>query len=118
MKLTYKSLEPISRREAEKLFAEGTPSDIGEALYRLANHENDWEWVERWCLHFCKHPAPRVRAIAANCLADLARIHRDKKIKRVVPVLTKLLNDNDPGVAYEAKSALEDFEIFLGPKSN
>jgi HEAT repeat len=115
--MKYEAPAPISRDEAEKVFTHGSPPEIGEALYRVTHHERDWEWVEKWCIKFCKNPDPSVRVVAVNCLGELAHIHRDKKLKRVIPVLKELLNDT-PEVAYEARGALEDLEIFLTPKSN
>ena len=74
-------------------------------------HDDDWRWVQSYCLQFLTHPDKDVRAIAAVCLGHLACIHGTLDIAIVVPALKDLLTD--PDVAGKASDALDDIAMFV-----
>jgi hypothetical protein len=109
----YHELDAISRDEAEALFASGG-REVGFVLLRLALHCDDWEYVERRCLDFARHPDAWVRRNAATAIGHLARIHGRLHVERVMPALMTLWAD--PQVNGWADDALDDLEVFLNVK--
>ena len=109
---TYRPLEPLGRREAEEVFRQGLPMEVGHALFRLAWYEQDWKWVRDTCLRYLASEHERVRYAAAECLSDLARSHPDPTW---VPLLSRFraqLNDPEPSVVVGLEGAIEFIERF------
>ncbi len=104
-------INPMSRRDAEAIFAQGNPEKIEEALLRVTFHDEDWRWVQSNCLKFLVHADKDVRMVAASCLGHLACIHGTLDTNTVVPALKALLTD--PDVAREASNALDDIAMFV-----
>ncbi|GAC1651781.1 MAG: hypothetical protein NVS4B12_22820 [Ktedonobacteraceae bacterium] len=104
-------VNPMSRRSAEALFAQDHVEKIEEALLRVTFHDEDWRWVQFYCLKFLEHPNKDVRAIAAICLGHLACIHGTIDTAIVVPALQAHLTD--PDVAGNALDALDDIAMFV-----
>ena len=105
---------PIRRADAESQFASGNIDEICDALVRITYNESDWQWAQECCLRFAEHPDSGIRRVAANCIGDLARIHKCLDLDRVFPVLRKLLTD-EKTIGY-AEDALSDIHIFMGKK--
>src|SRR6266508_6794362 len=108
--MIYHEPKPISREQAEAQFATGLQVEICDALARITYNHPDWRWAQNWCLFFTEHPDYVIRGVAANCLGDLARIHRCLELDKVFPVLKKLLCD--PKVAGRVEDALDDIRVF------
>lgn len=110
--MKYVEPQSITREQAEKQFATGLQYEICDALVRVTYTYDEWQWAQGCCLRFIEHEDPGIRGVAANCLGDLARIHRCLDLDKVVPVLRRLLSD--PEMGGRAEDALEDIEIFMG----
>lgn len=108
----YREVEPIDRIEAERAFISGRPDLICDALVRVTFHDPDWQWVQRWCVHFLGFDSDEVRGLAATCLGHVARIHRTLDRELVVPMLERLTAD--PAIGGRAGDALDDIRQFLG----
>ena len=107
--MTYREPQPISRSEAEHIFASGTADEIASALIDIAFHDPDWRWVQNKCLGFTSDDAPVVRQAAVTCLGHVARIHRTLDLETVLAVLNEL--SRDPAVTTE--DALDDIRMFI-----
>lgn len=108
----YEEINPMSRRYAEAIFKEENAEKIEEALVRITFHDEDWRWVQSYCLKFLEHSDSGVRAIAAICLGHLACIHGTIDTALVIPALKAHLTD--PDVAENVANALDDIAIFVG----
>lgn len=109
--MKYFEPEPISREQAETQMASGLQVEICDALVRMTQHSPDWKWVQDCCISMTGHGDPGIRGVAANCIGELARIHRCIELDLVFPVLRKLLKD--PEVVGRAEDALDDIRIFM-----
>ena len=107
----YKNPSPISRDEAEEVFANGTPAQICDALVAVTFHDKDWKWSQMQCLRFLGHTDPNVSGLAATCLGHIARIHRKLDRDLVVDALRKRLQD--PKIGGRVEDALDDIEMFV-----
>lgn len=107
----YEEINPMSRRDAEIVFKQDDAEKIEEALVRITFHDEDWRWVQSYCLKFLEHPNKDVAAIAAICLGHLACIHGTIDTAIVVPALQAHLTD--PDVAGNASNALDDIAMFV-----
>ena len=109
--MCYEEINPISRRLAEHIFKSGSNDRIEEVLLRVTFHDEDWQWVQFYCLKFLEYPDKDVRAIAATCLGHLACIHGILDTRLVIPALKAHLTDSD--VARNASEALDDIARFV-----
>ncbi len=107
----FEEINPMSRRYAEIVFAQDNTEKIEEALLRVTFHDEDWHWVQSYCLQFLAYPDKDVRAVAAICLGHLACIHGKLDTAVVVPALKAQLTD--PDVARKASDALDDIALFV-----
>ena len=107
--LIYEEPKPISRTEAEQVFASNDSYAIESALVNIAFHDDDWHWVQDKCLGFTSHPEPPVRQVAITCLGHVARIHGKLDLAVVLPVLKKLSRDPD----VDTEDTLNDIRMFL-----
>jgi len=107
----YEEINPVSRQVAEHIFEHGSAGKIEEVLLRVTFHDEDWQWVQFYCLKFLEHPDKGVRAIAAICLGHLACIHGTIDTTLVVPALKA--HRTDPDVAGNVDNALDDIAMFV-----
>ncbi len=107
----YEEINPIARKDAEYIFKHGNADKIEEALLRVTFHDEDWQWVQFYCLKFLIHPDKDVCAVAASCLGHLACIHGILDTRLVIPALKVHLTD--PNVAARANDALNDISLFV-----
>jgi hypothetical protein len=109
--MIYKSVAPISRSEAERIFAgEDTDAKV-HTLLSVAYHDPDWRWAQNQCLQFLDTSNLDLRWIATICLGHIGRIHRTIDWDVVVPRLKSLLND--PELGGIAEDALGDIKVFV-----
>jgi hypothetical protein len=114
--MIYEEMQPISRIEAQRVAASGDADAICRAIISLALFDNDWRWVQDWCLRLASDDRSQVRGCAATSLGHLARIHGHLDLARVVPVLEQLTEDSEVGG--QADDALGDIQMFIvKPKS-
>lgn len=73
--MRYHSVEPITRSEAEAVFATGQPEKILYALLSVVYHDPDWRWAQSLYLDYAHHAHTDLRGLAITCLGHLARIH-------------------------------------------
>ena len=111
LEMYLEEINPMSRRYAEAVFKQDDVEKIEEALLRVTFHDEDWRWVQSYCLQFLTHFDKDVRAVAALCLGHLACIHGTLDVAIVVPALKALLTD--PDVARKASDALDDIAMFV-----
>ena len=111
LEVYLEEINPMPRRYAEAVFRQDSAEKIEEALLRVTFHDEDWRWVQSYCLKFLGYPDKSVRAVAALCLGHLACIHGKLDIAIVVPALKALLTD--PDVARKASDALDDIAMFV-----
>jgi hypothetical protein len=78
----------------------------------VALTETDWKWVQEACLVQAKSADWSTRAVAATCLAHIARIHRALDFDSALPALYAL-RDDPRTVAY-ANDALDDIDHYIG----
>lgn len=111
LEVYLEEINPMSRRYAEAIFQQDNAEKIEEALLRVTFHDEDWRWVQTYCLQFLAHPNKDVRAIAAVCLGHLACIHGTLDTAIVVSALKAQLTNTD--VARKASDALDDIAMFV-----
>ncbi len=111
LEMYFEEINPMSRCYAEAVFKQDDTERIEEALLRVTFHDEDWCWVQSYCLQFLTHPDKDLRAVAALCLGHLACIHGKLDVAIVVPALKALLTD--PDVARKASDALDDIAMFV-----
>jgi hypothetical protein len=58
---------------------------------------------------------PWVRGVAATCAGHIARLHGALDTNRIVPLIERLASD--PRTIGRVEDALEDIEMFAGPRS-
>lgn len=97
--------------EAEVIFGGDDLNETRTTLVRVAFHEPDYVWAQDCCLRFCNHEDSEVRGVAAICLGHIARIHRKLDIKKVMPVLRRLLKEKL--IAGQVEDALDDIKRYV-----
>jgi hypothetical protein len=102
---------PTTHEEWEDELLSENLEGIFDVLLWITYFHDDWQWVQDWCLQFLDHPNPDVRALAVNCLADLAQLHKTLDTNKVVPRLQQLMND--PEVQNSAEEAMRDINSVL-----
>ncbi len=102
---------PKSHEEAEVYLARDDLETIYDVLVWVTYRDDDWAWVQKWCLSFTYHENPAVRSLAASCLADLATLHKTLDAGVVLSRLGELLND--PDVEESAEHALMEINSTL-----
>ena len=112
--MKHETINPISKEDAERLFAKDCREAICETLVRVAMFEPDRHWSQSQCLRFAGHKDAFVRGVAATCLGHLARIHKVIDEDEVVPIVRQLLQDRDPQTRAIAEDTISDFSIYLG----
>jgi hypothetical protein len=110
--MRYSEPLPLTRADAERIFASSDRDAVCEALVAVAFHDPDWRWVQDKCLGFTHHSEWALRAIAATCLGHLARIHGTLDFERVKPRLIELMKD--PRTRGYAEDAASDIRMFMG----
>lgn len=111
-RMRYEEPASIARAEAIEAFRSGDPEVICLALVRLAYHDPDWRFVQRWCLDLLDDDSSDVRGVAVACLGHTARIHGELDFEEVLPRLRALTTDRTIGGRVQA--ALDDIEVFTG----
>ncbi|HET7459990.1 MAG TPA: hypothetical protein VFJ82_02035 [Longimicrobium sp.] len=104
-------MDPITRVQAEKMFASGDSRQILRAVLRLSLHGPDFAYAERKALELCAHPDVWVRRNAATALGHVSRVHGSVDVDAVMHALVALLDD--PEVFGEADDALDDVEHYM-----
>ena len=112
--MRYQAVEPISRSEAERIFAGDNTDAMVHALLSLAYHDPDWQWVQNRCLRFLDASNFNLRRMATLCLGHIGRIHGVIVWDVVVPRLESLLDD--PELGGTAEDALDDIRVFVKKK--
>jgi hypothetical protein len=112
--MKHETIEPISKEQAERLFAKDDREAICDTLVRVAMFETDRHWAQSQCLRFASHKDAFVRGVAATCLSHLARIHKVIDEDEVIPIVRQLLQDRDPQTRAIAEDTISDFSIYLG----
>jgi hypothetical protein len=107
----YQEITPISRSEAQLIFAQCAPEEIALTLLRLAYHDPDWMWVQDLCVSLSTHHDKSVRQSCVICFSHLARIHGKLERQKVMLVLNRLLHD--PEVKGEVEVTMDELEVFL-----
>lgn len=110
--MRYSEPVPLTKADAEKVFASSDSDAICEALVAVALSDPDWQWTQDRCIEFTHHPEWPLRAIAATCLGHLARIHGTLDFAKVKPRLIELMKD--PRTRGYAESAAGDIKMFMG----
>jgi hypothetical protein len=108
--MTYETLDPIDRCEAERLLGSRRPEDVVTALLRLALHDPDWRWVQDQAMRLAVHPSLEVRRAVGVSLGHLARLHGTIDGARVVPLLREL--GQDAALTGVVSDALDDIATF------
>lgn len=108
----YQEPLPITREDAEAAFASGVSDRICDALVRVTFNDSDWRWIQEKCLYFINSTDMEVRGLAVACLGHLARIHGKLDLKRVLPILENLRN-NDAEVKGRVEDTFDDIDSFL-----
>ncbi len=111
--MRYHSVEPITRSEAEAVFATGQPERILYALLSVVYHDPDWRWAQSLCLGYAHHANTDLRGLAITCLGHLARIHGVLNRELVLPVLCAALSDWEWAVRGKAGDAFDDIGMYL-----
>jgi hypothetical protein len=109
--MLYQSVQPISRSEAERIFAGANTDEMVNALLSVAYHDPDWQWAQNQCLRFLDTSNLDLRWIATICLGHIGRIHGIIDWDVVVPRLESLLSD--PEFSGIAEDALGDIKRFV-----
>jgi hypothetical protein len=110
-RLTFESVEPISREVALARLRELDGLTRARALVSLAYHDPDWRWVQDLCLRLLNDPDVGMRGIAVLCLGHLARIHGQLDLTRVLPALRRLRDDEE--VSARVADAIDDINTFV-----
>ena len=74
--LIFDNPPPISRAEAEVVFASGQSGLVSRVLVQVSLHDPDWHWVQEVCVRFTDDADLGIRGVAATCLGHLASLHR------------------------------------------
>src|SRR5689334_19675957 len=101
----YHEVQPVARKEAERVLESGDPARIIDTLLGLAYFDADWLWVQQQCLRLAGYDDEYVRGAVAQCLAHLARIHRALDLSAALPVLRRLQADPSSWVVSHANLA-------------
>ena len=109
--MQYREITPIDRNEAELIFDGDELDNIRVTLVRVAFYDPDYVWAQERCLRFCEHEDSEVRSVAALCLGHVARIHRKLDLDKVLPVLQRLLKDEQ--TVGRAEDALDDIKRYV-----
>jgi hypothetical protein len=109
--MQYQEITPIDQCEAQIIFDGDDLDNVRLTLVRVAYHEPDCVWAQDRCLRFCDHEDSQVRSVAALCLGHIARIHGKLDLKKVIPVLRRLLKDEL--TASRAEDALDDIKRYV-----
>src|SRR5688572_19938614 len=111
--MRYDEIHPIPRAEAERLMSSPEADVVCRALVSAANFDQDWRWVQGWCVRRARDPRAQVRGCAVTCLGHLARIHGVLDLDTVMPLLEELVAD--PAIGGRAEDALGDIQMFIRP---
>lgn len=88
--MTYRRVQPYTKKEAEIAFAQGTSRQIRDALLGVTYYVDDWRWVQSACLTLLKSSDILVQEIAILCLGHLATFHKTLDLAAVLPALLAL----------------------------
>ena len=108
--MRYEELPPLSRDEALQRLESADPDVLTTTIAQIALNDGDADFIQDVLARFMQHPAPFVRSVAARCVGDLARRHKQLDRQRIVPLLERLLRD--PETADAARDGLEDVDIY------
>ena len=114
--MKYETVEPLTRAEAELQLAtsdiEALPQVVA-ALYLV----DDSQWVIDQLHNLLEHPDKWVAGTAIMGFADLARVGVSLDTVTLEPLLLQL-GQQRRELMGRVSSALEDIELFIGPKSS
>lgn len=108
--LTYEDLPPVSREEAEAIFAGTDPGQMAVTLVALGLHAPDPHWVQQQCLRFLSHSDEVVVSAAILAIGHTARIHHTSGGDTIIRALREVAAD--PRYAGKVQDVLDDIETF------
>jgi hypothetical protein len=109
--MTYEELRPVPRVKAESMITSENPDVVCRGIISAALFDDDWRWVQDWCLRLAGDNRAQVKGCAITSLGHLARVHRVIDLDLVIPVLEQLVAD--PEVGGRAEDALGDIHMFI-----
>lgn len=107
--MEYRSPEPKSKAESERIFVDGSPEEASEAIIAAALNYEDREWVESWIIRLTQHENPSTRSAAAISLGHLARLHGEVSDTAVEAIRSLLADELTAG---SAGDGLDDVAMF------
>lgn len=82
-----------------------------DALMYITFNFADHEWIQEKCIEQINSAKnSSVKELAVTCLGHTARIHKTINKERTIPLLLKLLKNNE--LSGQAQDALDDIEHF------
>jgi hypothetical protein len=112
--LMYEEIGPVSRAEAESVFASGDACIIARTLIAIGLHDIDWAWVQEQGLQFLSDKREVVVSAAILAIAHTARVNGAIDITLVVPALRAVAADTR--YVGKVQDALDDIEWFVKQK--
>lgn len=109
--MQYKRIQPVTKYEAEAVFAQGTSEHIIEALLGVTYHGEDWRWVQHTCLTFLDRPDPQIQWTAIQCLGHLATFQTTLDLAMVLPALQA--HEADPKLAPVLSNTWSDITMAI-----
>ena len=102
--------------DVEAVLAKGDPEELLYVPIIVGMNAPDCEqsWVEDICFALADHPHFNVRGNAVLAFGHIARTCGELDLQRVLPILTKALNDSHEYVRGHANAASCDIETYLG----
>lgn len=94
--MEYKAVQPHTKEEAEKAFAQGTREQIIDALLGVTYYVKDWRWVQNVCLGVLASDRDDLYWNAIQCLGHLATFHHTLDLGIVLPAIQA--HENDPAL--------------------
>ena len=109
--MKYVELEPTSRAQLAQELDSGDRDRVSTALVQAALHDHDRCWLEDLLATYLEHSDPWIRGVAATCTGHVARIHGDLDLARMLPLLRRLLTEEE--TLGRAEDALSDIDVFV-----
>lgn len=85
--MSYQRVQPYTKDEAERVFAQGTSEQISDALLGVTYYVDDWRWVQTACLALLERSDTQIQWMAIICLGHLATFHKTLDLAIVLPAL-------------------------------
>ena len=108
LEMYLEDINPMSRRYAEAVFKQDNAEKIEEALLRVTFHDEDWRWVQSYCLQFLAHPDSFPPPTARGVFRGLIYYHPY--------ILIVLLHHSVPSSV--SRRSLKNKAIFSGASSS